>query len=74
MNKEKINLVWLKRDLRLHDNEAISKAIKNGKRFLIFYAFEKKAIRRCVARRGRSRLRTCPGNRLVKPDIPGRRA
>jgi len=41
MNKEKINLVWLKRDLRLHDNEAISKAIKNGKRFLIFYAFEK---------------------------------
>ena len=29
--KEKINLVWLKRDLRLHDNEAISKAIKNGK-------------------------------------------
>ena len=41
MNKEKINLVWLKRDLRLHDNEAISRAIKNGKRFLIFYAFEK---------------------------------
>ena len=38
--KEKINLVWLKRDLRLHDNEAISNAIKNGKRFLIFYAFE----------------------------------
>ena len=41
MNKEKINLVWLKRDLRLHDNEAISRAIKNGKRLLIFYAFEK---------------------------------
>jgi deoxyribodipyrimidine photo-lyase len=41
MNKEKINLVWLKRDLRLHDNEAISSAIKSGKRFLIFYAFEK---------------------------------
>ena len=38
--KEKINLVWLKRDLRLHDNEAISNAVKNGKRFLIFYAFE----------------------------------
>jgi len=34
--KEKINLVWLKRDLRLHDNEAISNAVKNGKRFLIF--------------------------------------
>ena len=41
MNKEKINLVWLKRDLRLHDNEALSSAIKSGKRFLIFYAFEK---------------------------------
>ena len=41
MNKEKINLVWLKRDLRLHDNEAISSAIKSGKKFLIFYAFEK---------------------------------
>ena len=41
MNKEKINLVWLKRDLRLHDNEDISSAIKSGKRFLIFYALEK---------------------------------
>jgi len=41
MNKEKINLIWLKRDIRLHDNEAISSAIKSGKRFLIFYAFEK---------------------------------
>ncbi len=39
--KEKINVVWLKRDLRLHDNEALYNAIKNGKRFLIFYAFEK---------------------------------
>tara|TARA_B100000787_G_scaffold159892_2_gene138440 strand:- start:16041 stop:17534 length:1494 start_codon:yes stop_codon:yes gene_type:complete len=41
MIKEKINVVWLKRDIRLHDNEAISNAIKNGRRFLIFYAFEK---------------------------------
>lgn len=38
--KETINVVWLKRDLRLHDNEAISSAISEGKRFLILYAFE----------------------------------
>jgi len=38
--KEIINIVWLKRDLRLHDNEAISNAIKDGRRFLILYAFE----------------------------------
>lgn len=38
--KETINVVWLKRDLRLHDNEAISNAIRSGKRFLIIYAFE----------------------------------
>tara|TARA_B110000003_G_scaffold133685_1_gene135686 strand:- start:29485 stop:30978 length:1494 start_codon:yes stop_codon:yes gene_type:complete len=41
MNKEKINIVWLKRDLRLYDNEAISNAIKSGERFIIIYAFEK---------------------------------
>tara|TARA_R110001632_G_scaffold39718_8_gene99356 strand:+ start:1048 stop:1515 length:468 start_codon:yes stop_codon:yes gene_type:complete len=38
--KEEINIVWLKRDLRLHDNEAISNAISRGKRFLILYVFE----------------------------------
>lgn len=38
--RETINVVWLKRDLRLEDNEAISNAIKAGKRFLILYAFE----------------------------------
>ena len=38
--KETINVVWLKRDLRLHDNEAISNAIKAKKRFLILYPFE----------------------------------
>ena len=35
-----INIVWLKRDLRLHDNEAITNAIKSDKKFLILYAFE----------------------------------
>lgn len=38
--RETINVVWLKRDLRLEDNEAIGKAIRAGKRFLILYAFE----------------------------------
>jgi deoxyribodipyrimidine photo-lyase len=38
--KERINVVWLKRDLRLHDNEAISNAIADGKRFLILFPFE----------------------------------
>ena len=39
--RETINIVWLKRDLRLHDNEAISNAVKSGKRFLLVYIFEK---------------------------------
>ena len=38
--KEHINVVWLKRDLRLQDNEAIANALKAGKRTLILYAFE----------------------------------
>ncbi|MUU78345.1 cryptochrome/deoxyribodipyrimidine photo-lyase family protein [Winogradskyella endarachnes] len=38
--KEHINVVWLKRDLRLQDNEAISNALKSGKRVLIVYVFE----------------------------------
>jgi deoxyribodipyrimidine photo-lyase len=42
--REKINVVWLKRDLRLHDNEAIANAIKEGKRFLILFAFENMLI------------------------------
>ena len=39
-NKEHINVVWLKRDLRLEDNEAISNALKTGKKTLILYVFE----------------------------------
>ncbi|WP_299523934.1 cryptochrome/deoxyribodipyrimidine photo-lyase family protein [Winogradskyella sp.] len=39
-NREPINVVWLKRDLRLQDNEAISNALKSGKRTLLVYVFE----------------------------------
>lgn len=42
--KETINVVWLKRDLRLHDNEALSNAISSGARFLLLYAFEPKLL------------------------------
>ena len=38
--KEHINVVWLKRDLRLQDNEVISNAFKTGKRTLLIYVFE----------------------------------
>ncbi|WP_411895481.1 deoxyribodipyrimidine photo-lyase/cryptochrome family protein [Winogradskyella sp. A2] len=38
--KEHINVVWLKRDLRLQDNEAISNALKIGKPTLLLYVFE----------------------------------
>jgi len=38
--KEHINIVWLKRDLRLQDNEAITNALKTGKRAILLYVFE----------------------------------
>ncbi len=38
--RELINIVWLKRDLRLHDNEAIVNALKSEKRILLVYCFE----------------------------------
>ncbi len=38
--KESINIVWLKRDLRLEDNEAITNALKSKKRTLLLYVFE----------------------------------
>jgi deoxyribodipyrimidine photo-lyase len=40
-NAPKINVVWLKRDLRLEDNEAICNALASGERTLLLYAFEK---------------------------------
>lgn len=39
-SKEEIVVVWLKRDLRLHDNEAIYNALQSGKRVLFLYVFE----------------------------------
>ncbi len=38
--KENLTVVWLKRDLRLHDNEAIYNAIDKGHRVLIIYVIE----------------------------------
>lgn len=43
-NKEKINVVWFKRDLRLCDNEAIFNALSTKKRTLFLYVFEKSLI------------------------------
>jgi len=39
-HKEPISVVWLKRDLRLDDNEAIQKALVSGNHVLLFYVFE----------------------------------
>jgi deoxyribodipyrimidine photo-lyase len=41
INKPKLHIVWLKRDLRLEDNEAIFNALATGERTLLLYAFEK---------------------------------
>ncbi|MFE3868616.1 deoxyribodipyrimidine photo-lyase/cryptochrome family protein [Flavobacterium sp. LS2P90] len=40
-NKKHINVVWLKRDLRLQDNEAIFNATKTSIPTLLLYVFEK---------------------------------
>lgn len=39
-DKEPISVVWLKRDLRLEDNEAIQNALASGNRVLLLYVFE----------------------------------
>ncbi|TXE16041.1 deoxyribodipyrimidine photo-lyase [Psychroserpens burtonensis] len=39
-NKPQLHIVWLKRDLRLEDNEAIVNALATGERTLLLYAFE----------------------------------
>ena len=41
INRKHINVVWLKRDLRLQDNEAISSAMKSNIPTLILYVFER---------------------------------
>ncbi|MCH4553527.1 cryptochrome/deoxyribodipyrimidine photo-lyase family protein [Aestuariibaculum lutulentum] len=38
--KQNLSIVWLKRDLRLHDNEAIRNAIATNHRVLLLYIFE----------------------------------
>ena len=43
-DKPHINLVWLKRDLRLEDNEAISNALASGRPVLLLYVFEQLLI------------------------------
>jgi len=40
IERKPINVVWLKRDLRLQDNEAISNALKTDKPTLLLYVFE----------------------------------
>ena len=42
--KEEINIVWLKRDLRLQDNESIFNALSSEKRVLFLYVFENSLI------------------------------
>ena len=41
---EEINIIWLKRDLRLQDNEAILNALNASKRTLLIYVFEKSLL------------------------------
>ena len=44
MNREAINIVWLKRDLRLQDHEPLHKAEQEGIPYLIIYLFEPSII------------------------------
>ena len=44
INREEIDIVWFKRDLRLQDNEAIQNALKSNKRVLFLYVFEDSLI------------------------------
>ena len=39
-NRPPIGIVWLKRDLRLHDHAALHVALKENKRVLLVYVFE----------------------------------
>ncbi|WP_298320628.1 cryptochrome/deoxyribodipyrimidine photo-lyase family protein [uncultured Aquimarina sp.] len=40
INKEHVNIVWFKRDLRLQDNEAVHNAIATNSPTLLLYVFE----------------------------------
>jgi deoxyribodipyrimidine photo-lyase len=39
-----MNLVWLKRDLRIYDHKPLKEAIEDGKPVMIFYLFEDKLL------------------------------
>ncbi len=45
MKKEPVNIVWLKRDLRLQDHEPLFRAEKAGLPYLIVYLFEPSRIK-----------------------------
>ena len=38
--KQEIDIVWLRRDLRLKDNKALSEALKNGRSIIIIFIFD----------------------------------
>lgn len=44
VDREEISVVWLKRDLRLQDNEAIYNALQSKRRILFLYVFESSLI------------------------------
>ena len=44
MNREAINIVWLKRDLRLQDHEPLHRAEQDGIPYFIIYLFEPSVI------------------------------
>ena len=45
LQREEIVAVWLKRDLRLHDNEAVHTALNSGYKVIIVYLFEPSLIK-----------------------------
>ena len=44
MHKEKVSIVWLKRDLRLHDNEALSDALSHVHEVIPIYVFDERTF------------------------------
>ena len=57
--REKISIVWFKRDLRLQDNEAIQNAVAKGRRILLLYPFERESQVRFTKGFGRTLVRLC---------------
>jgi len=42
---EKINIFWFRRDLRLHDNNALLNALKSGRKILAIFIFDKEILK-----------------------------